>query len=78
MSERTSASVQGLYRHYKGKQYRVIGLVKHSETLESLVLYEALYDNPLGRLWVRPEEMFFGTLTVSGEEVGRFVRVQAD
>jgi hypothetical protein len=46
----------GLYRHYKGKTYRVIGLARHSETLEPLVVYQALYGEH--GLWVRPAAMF--------------------
>lgn len=52
----------GVYQHYKGKQYRLIDVVRHSETLEELVLYETLYDNDLGTLWVRPKEMFLENL----------------
>jgi hypothetical protein len=51
-----------LFRHYKGKMYRYLRIFRHSETLEELVGYEALYDNELGRFWVRPREMFFGRL----------------
>ena len=53
---------QAFYRHYKDKPYRALGLCRHSETLEELVLYEALYPNELGSLWVRPKEMFEGKL----------------
>lgn len=63
----------GRYRHYKGKDYQVHGVVRHSETLEALVLYTPLY-NTTG-LWVRPHAMFFGTLEVDGRSVQRFVRV---
>ena len=49
----------GIYQHYKGKNYRLIDLVRHSETLEELVLYEALYENSLGKFWVRPKNIFF-------------------
>ncbi len=62
----------GLYRHYKGNNYRVIGLVKHSETLETLVHYECLYDNPEGSHWVRPLAMFLETIELNGETVPRF------
>lgn len=48
--------------HAKGYRYLLYGTVKHSETLEELVLYEALYDNPRGKLWVRPVEMFLGDM----------------
>ncbi len=50
--------VGGIYQHYKGKKYRLINVVRHSETLEELVMYETLYENDLGKLWVRPKEMF--------------------
>lgn len=49
---------KGIYKHYKGNLYRVINFCKHSETLEDLVFYEALYDNPESKFWVRPIEMF--------------------
>lgn len=49
----------GIYKHYRtGNHYRVIGVGKHSETLDDLVFYEALYENSLSKLWVRPIEMF--------------------
>ncbi len=48
----------GLYQHYKGNKYKLINVVRHSETLEELVLYETLYENDLGKLWVRPKGMF--------------------
>jgi|GEM_PF-1302863 len=54
--------VGGFYRHYKNKPYKVHGVVRHSETLEEMVLYEALYPNELGRMWVRPLEMFLGDI----------------
>jgi len=65
----------GLYRHYKDKMYRVIGTARHSETLEKLVVYEALYENDLGKLWVRPAAMFAETVSVSGQTVPRFQRI---
>lgn len=52
----------GIYQHYKGQKYRVLNIVKHSETLEDLVLYEALYKNDLGQFWVRPKKMFLECL----------------
>ena len=61
-----------IYQHYKGKLYRVIGLGHHSETLEEVVLYEALYENPLGRLWSRPAPMWNELVDVNGEQVPRF------
>jgi hypothetical protein len=65
----------GIYEHYKGKRYRVLGIAKHSETLEDLVVYEALYANDTSKLWVRPLSMFRGTVTVDGEPQPRFRRV---
>lgn len=61
-----------IYQHYKGKPYRVIGVGKHSESLEDVVLYEALYENPLGRLWCRPASMWFEIVEVDGQKVPRF------
>lgn len=65
----------GIYCHYKGKRYRVLGVAKHSETMEDLVVYEALYDNDLSKLWVRPLSMFSETVMVEGKAVPRFRRV---
>ena len=65
----------GIYQHYKGPKYRVLGCVRHSETLEELVHYECLYDNPNGQFWVRPRAMFEGTLMVDGSETTRFTYV---
>jgi len=49
----------GVYKHYRtGNLYKVIGVGKHSETLEDLVFYEALYDNSISKLWARPLKMF--------------------
>ena len=62
----------GKYQHYKGKFYKVIGVAKHSETLEELVVYEALYENPDGKLWVRPLKMFLEKVEINGKKVPRF------
>lgn len=65
----------GKYRHYKGKFYEVLGTVRHSETLEELVLYKALYDSPefgKDQLWVRPLKMFLENVIVDGKEIARF------
>jgi hypothetical protein len=61
-----------LYRHYKGNLDRVVGLAKHSETLEDMVVYEALYDNDLGKLWVRPKAIFEDSVTVNGITIPRY------
>ena len=60
----------GRYRHYKGGEYEVIGVARHSETLEPLVVYRPLY-NASG-LWVRPHAMFFGEVEVDGVRQPRF------
>ncbi len=65
----------GRYRHYKGGAYEVIGVARHSETHEPLVVYRPLYG--AGDLWVRPHAMFFGTLEVEGRMVRRFEPVDA-
>jgi len=65
----------GFYRHYKNKMYRVLDVVRHSETLEELVLYEALYENPNGKLWVRPKAMFLEDIELDGKKVPRFAFV---
>lgn len=62
--------VAGIYRHYKGQRYQVLGTARHSETLEELVVYRALYGEH--GLWVRPMAMFAQTVTVDGEPVPRF------
>ena len=63
------------YQHYKGKFYEVIGIARHSETLEKLVIYKALYDSKkFGRnaLWVRPKKMFCEKVIVNGKKIPRF------
>lgn len=62
----------GIYRHYKGKTYRVIELARHSETLEWLVVYECLYENEAAKIWVRPLSMFLETVTIDGKTIPRF------
>ena len=62
----------GIYQHYKGNKYEVIGIAKHSETLEDLVVYRALYDNKVSQLWVRPLKMFTETIEINGTEIERF------
>lgn len=65
----------GRYRHYKGRDYEVIGVARHSETLEPVVVYRPLYGE--GALWVRPHAMFVGTITIEGRDVPRFAPVAA-
>ncbi len=63
----------GRYRHYKGNEYEVTGMARHSETLEPMVVYRALYGER--GLWVRPAAMFAESVRVDGRMVPRFVRV---
>lgn len=60
------------YRHYKGNLYKVLSIAKHSETLEEMVVYECLYDNPDGKIWVRPLKMFLENITKDGKTFPRF------
>lgn len=65
----------GIYEHYKGKRYNVIGFAKHSETLEDLVIYQALYVSEefgINAMWVRPVIMFFEKVDVNGQQMPRF------
>lgn len=65
----------GIYLHFKGKKYEVIGMARHSETLEEVVVYKALYkDKKFGKnaLWVRPKKMFLERVTIGGKKVPRF------
>ena len=69
----------GKYKHYKGKLYEVIGLARHRETLEELVIYKALYDSEeFGKnsLWARPKNMFLETVNIEGKEIPRFKFVE--
>lgn len=65
----------GHYRHFKGGNYEVVGVVRHSETLEPLVLYRPL-DSNVG-LWVRPYAMFVAEVNVDGQLQPRFAPVRA-
>lgn len=65
----------GRYRHYKGLEYEVMGVARHSETLEALVVYRPLYND--SGWWVRPYDMFTGTLEVDGAVRPRFEHMAA-
>ena len=65
----------GLYKHYKGNIYEVIGIARHSETLEELVVYKATYQKEGENLWVRPKSMFTESLTIDGLTVKRFSKL---
>jgi hypothetical protein len=65
----------GKYQHFKGNFYEVIGIAHHSETLEEMVVYRALYEHEKygdNSLWVRPKEMFLENVTRDGKEMPRF------
>ena len=67
--------VPGTYRHYKGKHYQIIGEGRHSETLEELVFYKALYISeqfPETFLWVRPKAMFLEEVLIDDKMIPRF------
>lgn len=66
-----------MYQHFKGMKYKIIGICKHSETLEGLVCYECLYENELSKIWVRPLEEFMGTLVRDGEVKKRFTKINS-
>lgn len=61
---------KGRYRHFKGGEYRVIDFARHSETLEEMVVYEALYGE--GGLWVRPASMWNEEIERDGKKIKRF------
>ncbi|PQA79138.1 DUF1653 domain-containing protein [Rhodoferax sp. TS-BS-61-7] len=63
----------GRYRHYKGMEYQVLDTVRHSETLEPMTLYRALYGEH--GLWVRPATMFLETVVIAGVAQPRFTRI---
>lgn len=72
------AEHQPIYRHYKGKEYDMIGIAFHSETMEELVIYRARYTDPkLGSnpMFARPKDMFFGEVTVDGKTIPRFIKL---
>ncbi|MBQ3093770.1 MAG: DUF1653 domain-containing protein [Clostridia bacterium] len=63
----------GRYRHFKGGEYEVIATAKHSETLEEMVVYRALYGD--GGVWVRPAAMWSETVAHEGRTVSRFTKI---
>lgn len=70
-----SDPIPGRYRHFKGNEYEVLGVARHSETDERLVVYRPLYG--ASELWVRPLAMFAGTVEFNGAPVPRFTRIDA-
>lgn len=67
-------NITGTYRHYKGNEYEVLGEGTHTETEEKFVVYKALYE-PYG-IWIRPYDMFFERVTIDGEEIPRFAKIE--
>ena len=66
---------KGVYRHYKGNKYEVISIARHSESLEEMVVYKALYGE--GEIWVRPASMWNDEITIEdGSKVKRFTYVE--
>ncbi len=74
MPESRRELIPGVYRHYRGRTYELIGAATHSETEEALVVYRARYGD-FG-LWVRPREMFVGDVEFDGQNVRRFAPVE--
>ena len=64
---------QGRYRHFKGNEYRVLGMARHSETMEEMVVYQALYGE--GGIWVRPARMWSETVERNGYCGPRFAYI---
>ncbi|MFA6160819.1 MAG: DUF1653 domain-containing protein [Patescibacteria group bacterium] len=63
----------GKYKHYSGKEYEIVGIAKHSETLEEMVVYRALYGEH--QIWVRPLGMFLEDVEIDGKLVPRFEHI---
>ena len=66
----------GIYKHYKGNEYRVLGIATHSETLEKMVVYQALYGTY--GIWVRPINMWNEVVEVNGQQVKRFEFIRGE
>ena len=62
--------IGGMYRHYKNKEYKVLALATHTETLEEMVVYQALYGEEA--VWVRPLAMFMEMVEIDGKKIPRF------
>lgn len=72
----TDLKIGGFYLHYKNKKYKVTGVALHSETLEEMVIYEALYENKLGKTWVRPKKMFLESVATPEYTGPRFKLIE--
>ena len=69
-----SVKIGGIYRHYKGNLYEVLAIAKHSETLEDMVVYKALYEE--GLVWVRPLSMFDEEIIKDNVRIKRFELIE--
>lgn len=69
--------IGGMYRHFKGNKYKVLNLAKCSETLKEFVVYETLYENPEGKIWIRPLKMFTEMVQHNGQSVPRFAPIES-
>lgn len=65
---------RGRWRHFKGNEYEVVDVARHSETLEWFVVYRALYGD--GGLWIRPAAMFLEMIKRDGEVIPRFTKIE--
>lgn len=72
-NQRRDIRIGGKYRHFKGKEYLVLYVAKHSETLEEMVVYQALYGER--GIWVRPLEMFLDLREIDGRMIYRFEEI---
>jgi hypothetical protein len=68
-----SIGANTIYEHYKGLRYKIIGVARHSETLEELVIYQAFYGE--GDIWARPLSMFLESIEIDGRSQPRFKKV---
>jgi hypothetical protein len=78
---KTPSIKKGIYKHYRGDLYEVVGVANHSETLEPMVIYKALYHSDefgTNALWARPYSMFLETVVIEGVEQPRFQFVSTD
>ena len=66
--------IAGFYRHFKGNEYKVLYLAKHSETLEDMVVYQALYGDM--DIWVRPASMWNELIERNGKKIKRFEKIE--
>lgn len=76
MHNSNSIIINGIYKHYKGLEYKVLYSARHSETLEPLVVYQALYGE--FEIWVRPLNMFLETLMINDKICPRFEYIQTE